>query len=138
MTTTTIQVELVHATCPNCSITYGIPEALYDQRRLDAKDGTIWCPNGHRWCYSGRSHEQEVARLKAIIGDERDYATRQRDRADANHRTSTALKGHVTRLRNRAAEGRCQWCNTVWPDVAQHVAERHPDRVNDDQEDGTT
>ncbi len=134
---TTVSIELIHATCPKCNIVYGIPEALYDQRKIDAEDGHIWCPNGHTWHYRGRSHKREVADLEKAVTEVRQYADRQRDRADANFRSLRTTKGHVTRLRNRAIEGRCQWCDEVWPDVERHVANIHPERVNDGSEDGS-
>ena len=130
MTTTTIQVDLVHQECGGCGTVFGISRDLYDRRQSDKK--SWWCPNGHRRHYLGESHEQKVERLEANNERDRAYGIRQRDRADANHRTSTALKGHVTRLRNRAAEGRCQWCDEVIDDMAQHVATTHPERAGEE------
>ncbi len=130
METTRISIDLVHQECGECGTIFGMSRALRNCRLGDKQ--YWWCPNGHQRYFGGKTHAQQVKDLEQAVTEMRDYAVRQRDRADGNHRTSTALKGHVTRLRNRAAEGRCQWCEVVSDDMAQHVADRHPERVNDE------
>ncbi len=133
MTTTTIQVELVHQECGECGTIFGMSRALRDRRLGDKQ--YWWCPNGHQRCFGGKTHAQKVKDLEQAVTEMRDYATRQGDRADRNYNSLRTTKGHVTRLRNRAAEGRCQWCDEVIDDMPQHVATTHPERVNNGSED---
>lgn len=41
------------------------------------------------------------------------------------------LRGVVTKLKNRAAAGRCAFCDHEFDDVAAHVAQEHPGVVTD-------
>lgn len=117
MASTFIELELIHETCCVCGIAFGITRDLYNRRSHDKK--VFYCPNGDSLRYTGKSDAQEIKDAQA-------YAQRQAERADANHRSLIATKGHLTRAKKRAAAGLCQSCNRTFEDVAKHYATKHP------------
>jgi hypothetical protein len=125
----TLTVNLEVTDCPVCGIIHGFPEDL--SARRSEGGGTIYCPNGHAWHYI----ETEVARQRkrADVAEERlkwaRSATRAaQDQADAAEHSARAYKGHLTRMRNRIANGVCpvQGCRRNFADVKAHVLTQHP------------
>lgn len=129
-------VDLYVFSCPNCGIIFGVPDEWDDWRRAD--HGSIYCPNGHSCSYSGptkaekdakaqreraEAAERQAARLGALLDQETAALQSERHRA-------RALKGHMTRMRNRIANGVCPvpGCKRVgFSNVMRHIASQHPD-----------
>lgn len=114
--------------CPACGIVYGFPTEFEKRRR---EDGRGWyCPNGHTVVYTktklDEAREQlqraERERDQAIIG-----RTAAQDQAAAADRSRAALKDHLTRLRNRIANGVCPCCNRSFVNVRNHITGQHPE-----------
>jgi hypothetical protein len=120
---------LTVVTCPNCAATYAIPERLHDERRRDHK--TIYCPFGHTWYYPGKS---DVERANARAAAAESHSRWLTDQLEASERSKAALKGHLTRARNKIAAGLCPvgGCTQPFRDVREHIAHEHPTwRVTD-------
>ena len=124
--------------CPTCGLNYGIPES-YRLRRFN--DGLTWyCPNGHSIVY--RETEEDRQRKRAEQAERRARAAREsedfyRERAAAERRRSAAIKGHLTRARNRIAQGVCPvpGCKRSGFDrVAAHIRSQHPDWAHEHPE----
>lgn len=104
-----------------CGIRYAIPSELdrqFQERRVER----VWCPLGHSGVKSGRSLQDQLA-------DERTRNRALNDQLDAAERTRRALRGHLTRLRNRIANGVCPWCHRHFAQVERHVRSQHPERT---------
>lgn len=117
-------------TCVNCGVLFGTEVGYDNQRREDHK--SFYCPSGHAQSYIGKT-EAQIAR------EERDAArslaqreaVRRRaaeNQAEVERRSAAAYKGHVTRIRNRIANGVCPaGCNRHFENVERHIATQHPD-----------
>lgn len=126
---------LVIRDCPVCGIKYALPQELLDVR--SERGGNWYCPNGHSLHFVtteatrlARELEQERSRLAGA----RDEARRQREHRQAAERRVTAMKGVVTRTKNRVAKGKCVRCSCEFPDLAAHMATEHPDYAPDTDE----
>lgn len=117
--------------CGDCGVVWGVPEQFLDLRRADGK--THFCPNGHRWYYSGETVEAKLRReletTKNRVALER--AARDQARAEANDLAASlrTTKGHVTRMRNKAQAGVCpvQGWKRHFADLQRHMASKHPE-----------
>lgn len=141
MAATTIEMTttLVPITChvSTCGILFAVPERFNQSKRSD--HSTFYCPNGHGAVYAGKTEEQklrdQLAQTKRWLEQEETRAARLEDDNMTLAKSRSALRGVVTRMKNKAAAGRCQWCEHEFPDVAQHVAEAHPGVVTEATDD---
>jgi len=116
-------VELVTETCYSCSILFAMPED-YREARLRNHSLTFYCPNGHSQKYVG---ETEAEKYKRLYQASERRAGENYDRAERAERSRTALRGVVTRQRNRAVAGACPFgCRRHFADLERHVAAKHP------------
>jgi hypothetical protein len=121
-----------------CGVTFGIQRD--HQRRLRQTHDTFYCPNGHGQHYTGQTDaEREKSRREAAERQTR-YARAARDaaldQAEAAERTARAYKGHVTRLRNRIANGVCPvpGCRRSFVNVRAHITGQHADWAHEHEE----
>ena len=128
-----ISIEL----CPTCHIPHGIPTELrermllYNSAQYPNNYAKAYCPNGHDWWYIGKTAEQQrleqTERELKIARDQRDSA---RTAGEQARRHAAAMKGQVTKIRNRIRAGICpvQSCRANLGDrVRDHIAHEHPD-----------
>ena len=129
---------LVIETCchETCGMTFAMPDAFHRQKR---RDHTNWyCPRGHSQHYTGES-DLEAAKRREAAARSRESAAwaaagAARDQARAAQRSISALRGHLTRVRNKIANGVCPVpdCRRHFDNVQSHIATQHPDfRVTD-------
>jgi hypothetical protein len=104
-----------------CGIRHAIPVELDRQARDNGK--TVYCPLGHSWVYKETRADELERELRQA--QQRQRATR--DLLDAEQRSHSATRGHLTRTRKRAAAGVCPCCQRTFQNVARHVATKHPD-----------
>ncbi len=109
-------------TCCDCGVLFGTEAGYDDRRRKDRK--SFYCPNGHAQSYTGPTAEQRL-RERMEMTERQLEAARQLARHENGR--ARAFKGHATRLRNSIAQGFCPACDTKFPDVEQHMADKHPD-----------
>ena len=128
-------VDLYVSDCPKCGIILGIPSEYAERRRADGK--CFYCPNGHVMSWEKAiaddtlRNERDSARQQRDWAYQREQATR--DQLKASERSLRATKGHVTRMRNRIANGVCpvQGCQRSFQNVKAHIANKHPDWAHD-------
>lgn len=124
MSTQTFTGTLVVESCCICSVTFGITRALYDAKRSD--HGTFYCPAGHGQHYTGKSplELERQRRIRAEAG-----RAQAEDAYEMERRSKIALKGHLTRARNKIAAGVCPApdCGQHFANVREHMRHRHPD-----------
>lgn len=64
---------------------------------------SIYCPNGHRWHYTGETAEQREARYKEHINALDIARDRERSERERIERRLSAAKAQQTKLRRRLA-----------------------------------
>lgn len=129
MTTYTYESVLTIVECAQCHMDFGMALFFEKDRRRD--HGTFYCPAGHHNFYPQKS---TVEKLKAELEDERTRvemlrkeAQRAREDRKVAQRRVTAMKGVVTKTKKRIAAGKCVRCSHEFPDLAEHMAEVHPE-----------
>jgi hypothetical protein len=109
--------------CGHCHIPFAIPHDMYLNR---VKDGRLfYCPNGHNIGYT----DTENKILKRQLAYAEGRAVHLADQLESEKRSKAALKGHMTRMRNRITNGVCPWCNRSFLNVRNHVHHMHPEHV---------
>ena len=116
--------------CGVCQIPHAIPTEMYDDRL--ANGGEWHCPNGHKLHFittRADELERQAAAAKRQLTLARASRDAARDQAAAAHRSAIAYKGHVTRLRNRIANGVCPvaGCRRHFDNVQAHITGQHPE-----------
>ena len=133
-----VNVSLVVNECPSCGIVYGVPDDFYEACRRNGE--RFYCPNGHSlgWSETDADRERKRAdRAERALSAERDTARRLRDNVERERRSAAAYKGHLTRARNRIANGVCPvpGCKRSGFDhVADHIRDKHPDWAHEHPE----
>jgi hypothetical protein len=125
-----VTYKLHPLTCSECGILFGLENGYDDRRREDQR--TFYCPNGHSQHYPGKTKTQRLQeQLDAARSLAQREATWRREaeaRTETERRSAAAYKGHVTRIRNRIANGVCPaGCNRHFDNVERHIASKHPD-----------
>lgn len=126
--TLTETVTLTTIECGGCGIAYAVPEGWLNERR---EDGKSWpCPNR---C-ERQFRERELDRVRRRLADRTSAldralatATHERDQRQAAERSNIALRGVVTKTRQRVGKGSCPCCNRHFVNVSRHMASQHPD-----------
>ncbi len=129
METLTYTGTLVVTSCW-CGINLAVPNDLYRKAQADSKTA-IFCPLGHEFVFRKNEAERQRERADRAERDARlARASRDaaRDQAAASHRSAIAYKGHITRLRNRIANGVCPVgdCRRHFDNVQAHIEGEHP------------
>jgi len=139
MSTLTYTGTLDILNCGVCQIPHAIPTELRNDRYENG--GNWWCPNGHKLHFI----TTEAERLRKRVDAQRERAewaeTRAlsyRDQATAAERSARAYKGHLTRARNKIANGVCPVgnCRRHFDNVQAHIKSEHPDWHLTDPETG--
>lgn len=116
-----ITINLVEETCVACGTHYAVDSHLHSQ--FKSYGSTFYCPNGHGQSYT----ETEVMRLKRE-NDNLQKRTQWAETAAENaRREKTALKGQLTKTRNRIANGVCPCCHRTFKQLEAHMSNKHPD-----------
>ena len=123
---------MIHITCANCGILFSIPDRFDEARRQDKRE--FFCPNQHSLSY----HESEADKLRKELVREKQRTEQLEARArnlaaerDRQQRSARAMRGQVTKIKNRLVAALCPVCDHALPDVAAHLASEHPDWAPD-------
>lgn len=132
---------LVIETCCRCAINFAMPAELRDACLRDHSK-SFYCPVGHGQAFVGETAEQKLKRqLEQARTNTRWYSDQltstSRD-LRAEQRSKAALKGHLTRARNKIAAGNCPVpdCGQHFSNVREHMKFKHPDYQLTDPETG--
>lgn len=118
----TAETVLATVACGECGGTYAISER-YRQQKEDER-GFWHCPYCQvSWGYG----EGKVQRLEKQLAQERARSDQARARAKEFERSMQATKGHLTRLKQRVANGVCPCCQRQFANLAQHMRNQHPE-----------
>jgi hypothetical protein len=128
--TTLMYTGTLEVTTCWCGIAHAIPRDL--MRQANEEGITGWCPLGHKWVVT-KSETDRLREQKANLENQLRYARSSRDaawdQARAAERSKAALRGHLTRAKNRIANGVCPVgnCRRHFDNVQAHIATEHPD-----------
>lgn len=125
-TNTQSTVHLKWTNCYSCGVPFGMVDTFYNDRLRDHR--TFYCPNGHGQCFTGKS---EAEKLREQLAFANSRAERLRMERDAEARSKAAVRGHLTRIKRRIANGVCPCCNRTFQDVMRHMASQHPAYIED-------
>ena len=126
--------RLVVEECCVCGIRFAISNDFRNQC-INNHSKAFYCPNGHDQYFVG---ETEAQKLKRQLEAARTDRTWYRDQLQASERSKAALKGHLTRARNKIAAGNCPVpdCGQHFANVREHMKHKHPDYTLTDPETG--
>ncbi len=123
---TTVWMETI--CCYKCGVPFAVPDNL-KQHFLDSQDN-FYCPNGHSQAYvtsteqrlRKKLNEQEAnnERLKNLLASKNETI-------GALERQKSAIKGQVTKIKNRVSNGVCPCCNRTFTNLANHMKHQHPE-----------
>lgn len=138
-----VAASLVTETCcrSDCGILFAVPADWQQRRRRDHTN--FYCPNGHSQVYAAKSEEEklrdELASKERSLRWESDRRKRAEESAMNLARSRSALRGQVTKLKNKAKAGECAFCHEQFANVAAHVQAEHPgvstDATEEDERD---
>lgn len=132
MATMTFTGTLVVETCcrENCGMQFAMPEDFGTQKRRDHK--TFYCPRGHGQSYTSESDLERAERLRLAARQEANDGwapfSASQDQLQAERRSKAALKGQLTKARNKIANGVCPVgnCRRHFDNVQAHISTEHP------------
>ena len=123
----TTKRQLTIVDCPRCGLEFGISE-MFESRKREKGD-SFYCPAGHPMSF-GDSTAKQLSRAKECLEAEKTRHGNTKRWLDTANRSRAALKGQVTRVKNRVANGRCPCCRKVFKDLGDHMHSQHPDWVD--------
>lgn len=118
---------LVLVDCASCALQFAVPES-WDRNRRRTGNG-FWCPNGHELTYGdseAKKLKQQLKMKDAQLTAVRDQYQAAESRATTARRQASAARGQVTKIKNRIEHGVCPCCNRYFPELAAHMAAKHP------------
>lgn len=117
-----VQTQLKPVNCYSCGTTFGMESGFYADRLRDHKN--FYCPNGHSQHFIG---ETEAERLQKQLDRERNRVDFYKRESESQKRSRAAMKGQLTKTKNRIAKGVCPCCNRQFSDLHRHMESKHPD-----------
>lgn len=129
------QLDLEVTDCCNCGTYFAAPRRLLDARRQDGR--TFYCPNGHPMVFSVTEVDRlkgELAKAAHKLETAESIAAQERRNREYAERSRSALKGQVTKIKNRIAKGVCPCCNRTFVDLGRHMMTQHPDFEKDTED----
>lgn len=127
-----VRVEPIICANDQCNVTIYLPDDLISKLRDNHK--TFYCYNGHTNYFPQQSDTEKLkADLEKMTGF-RDNANKRLEWKEQELKqekaSKIALKGVVTRTKNRVKNGVCPCCNRSFVNLAQHMAGQHPNYGN--------
>lgn len=114
-------VHLDTTSCCVCGVVFAMPVDLL--RRHREQGSSFYCPNGHSLSYA----KSEVQRLRDQLDRASARTKHLEDQREASERSNSALRGVITKQRQRAAAGVCPCCHRTFQQLARHMGNKHPD-----------
>lgn len=120
---------LATETCIKCGVLFAMPETWQTEFRKTHESFT--CPAGHSQFYPGETVEEklrkQVAQLQTSIERKEAYEETLRAEKWELKLKCAAVRGVVTRIKNRVGAGVCPCCNRTFQCLARHMTTKHPD-----------
>ncbi len=124
----TTYLEPVACSRAGCGITFAVPRGWQRERQEDHT--TFYCPNGHQQYFPG---ETDAERLAKELARERQRLDQAQAAVKDLERSRRAIRGQLTRQRNRIAKGVCPCCKRHFRDLFRHMQTKHPQFAGEGQ-----
>jgi hypothetical protein len=125
LTTITKRIDLVIDTCCVCGVVHAIPEEMRANARRNG--GSWYCPNGHYIGWDKKDSQTENDKLRGEVAELQGRIEREQMRTEAARRERAAIKGQLTKTKNRIAKGVCPCCSRSFTNVRRHMSTKHPE-----------
>lgn len=109
--------------CGTCGIRFAL-ESGYHKKLLEDHDLWWYCPNGHKIHYLGKTVEDV---LRDQLKWAKEDAERHRKSAESARRSTSVVRGHLTRVKRRVSHGVCPCCNRSFENLRRHMSTKHPE-----------
>lgn len=128
-TTFVVNTSLTTVVCGECSGTYAIQERYREECQKKGESWTCpYCKTG--WGYSGNSDNEKLKRenerLQCRITNLACQVTQRSHERDHFRKSRDAIKGVVTKIKKRVANGVCPCCKRSFANLHAHMANQHP------------
>jgi hypothetical protein len=121
-------LDLKSITCAECYNIFGVVDSIIAARRQDGK--AFYCPLGHANVYQDSAYDRikkENQNLKSRLTWAKQSEARALKEASEAKKEKAAIKGQLTKTRNRIANGVCPCCHRTFKQLAAHMTNKHPD-----------
>lgn len=124
----TINIDYIYCCRKDCDAQIIMPGRVMQQYR-DNHDW-FYCYRGHRQYFPGKSDEEKLK--EQLENKERELASANKRREwtqqelEHEKRSKAAIKGQVTKMKKRAANGVCPCCKRTFANLASHMKTKHP------------
>jgi hypothetical protein len=108
-------------TCCTCGVRFAAPQTFL-QKRLEKGDN-FYCPNGHVLHFGESTVDELRRKLAATVARADQQSAEIRELRNSRN----ALKGHVTRVKKRVANGVCPCCKRHFANLERHMHDKHRD-----------
>lgn len=124
--------EFYLETCHCCKVPFAMNAATYEVAFQKKAEGVFYCPHGHPQVYIlGESElskaQREASRLRQQIAERDDRIKDMQNEHDKKNHRIAGLKGTVTKIKNRVANGVCPCCDRTFVNLSRHMDTKHPD-----------
>lgn len=129
MMTMTVVETLTKISCGECGGVYAIGERYRQQCHTE---GTCWtCPYCKiSWGYANNSEnarlKDENERLQRHLGYANEAVEYHRKESDHFRASRNAVKGVLTKVKRRVANGVCPCCKRTFANLHEHMKQQHP------------
>ena len=129
-------IEIDDTPCPadNCDAMVILPSST--MKELRRNHNSFYCYRGHPMSFG---HDSDIEKLKKQLEKKEELLQRQIKRTEwakeAEKQTEykrRAIKGQLTKVKNRIKNGVCPCCNRSFANMAKHMANQHPNYTKDD------
>ncbi len=121
--TGTVAVELVTENCCNCGVPFAMAVEFKQQRVRD--HDWFFCPSGHSQHYTENETEKKLRQAEKELEAQRGWSHRLEKDLASERKQHAAIKGQLTRTRNRIQAGVCPDCNRHFASLERHMATKH-------------
>lgn len=114
--------------CYACGVRFGISDDLY-RVAVQEKKRAVHCPAcGKLTEWVGKTEAQKLQEQLAL-----EHARHDQTRAELENteRRRRAIKGQLTKTKNRIAKGICPCCNRHFDNLHKHMTTEHPEFLED-------
>lgn len=113
---------LVIMECYKCHCAFGLTQDHY--RRAKETGINFYCPNGHDQVFTTSEIDKlkrELLSKETTIQWLREDSNWQKEQRKKEYRRRVAMKGTLTKIKNKICAGKCPKCDKVFDDLKAHM-----------------
>lgn len=128
--------KLKQINCGTCGTPFAMDEMIWNSCYNEG--GFFYCPLGHSRGWSTgqtpseldkirKEHAAELSKAETIAAQLRSRLADKDSQLQSVQRSASAMKGQVTKIRNRVGKGVCPCCNRSFQNLKRHMELQHPE-----------